>query len=576
MQHDLHLQQEVALQAHRGQAYLTMSIMTEQNRYLAHQIFDQAHGFTIFSCLDTPAPKGKNGSSTHISRTTLRCHALHVSLKLSKYAQLLRRLLIPPPPLKVLVNLLRRLLVLPPLHMVLVTAGLDYKGDQHNNNHQHRHRNKNNRRAPPRAKHNVVEADDYVIATVISEVNLITEIDVKNAFLNSDLIEEVYMQPPPRYSHPPNKVFRLRCGIYGLKQAPHSWISKFNSILKQFGFVSGAYDSALFIRKSAQGIILVPLYVDDMIITCSDLDSISILKQDLNHHIEMKDLGTLSYFLGLEVSSASDGYYLSQAKYASDLFSRADLTDSKTASTSLEPNIRGHRGIHNDPLEERNICINAEPRVSSSCDMNFESRLLYSLLPRSLSKYDIINPFFLAIFDRMKPERFIGAPVTTKAVLSFAKLDKATNVSGSLAEEASTKKIWLKCPAKVVPQRDKEMALEGLKSDEEQRLALYQAKSFRARLCKQEQEKERGVLHPIEHLINFRVSKLAALHGMGEEVLHKPLSYDVHKVHVIYWTSLVSNKRGSRGDEGVPNEEETGLEDDRGGTEKDGEGFEED
>ncbi|KAK3006920.1 hypothetical protein RJ639_016775 [Escallonia herrerae] len=69
----------------------------------------------------------------------------------------------------------------------------------------------------------------------------------------------------------------------------------------------------------------------------NDLDGISILKQDLNHHFEMKDLDTLSYFLGLEASTTSDGYYLSEAKYASDLFSRAGLTDSKTASTPLEP-----------------------------------------------------------------------------------------------------------------------------------------------------------------------------------------------------------------------------------------------
>ncbi|KAK3011099.1 hypothetical protein RJ639_010593 [Escallonia herrerae] len=103
---------------------------------------------------------------------------------------------------------------------------------------------------------------------------------------------------------------------------------------------SRAYDFALFIRKFTQGIILVLLYVDDMIITGSDLDCITTLKQDLNHHFERKDLGTLSYFLGLEVSTATDGYYLSQAKYDSNLLSRAGLTNSKTASTPLEPNLR--------------------------------------------------------------------------------------------------------------------------------------------------------------------------------------------------------------------------------------------
>ncbi|KAK3029645.1 hypothetical protein RJ639_037962 [Escallonia herrerae] len=72
----------------------------------------------------------------------------------------------------------------------------------------------------------------------------------------------------------------------------------------------------------------------------SDLHGISILKQDLNQNFEMKHLGTLSYFIGLEVSTASDGYNLSQAKYASDLLSRAGLTESKTASTPLESNVK--------------------------------------------------------------------------------------------------------------------------------------------------------------------------------------------------------------------------------------------
>ncbi|KAK3013944.1 hypothetical protein RJ639_009527 [Escallonia herrerae] len=72
----------------------------------------------------------------------------------------------------------------------------------------------------------------------------------------------------------------------------------------------------------------------------SDLNGISILKEDLYHHFKIKDLGTLSYFLGLEVSTAFDRSYLSQVKYASDLLSLAGLIDSKTASTPLEPNVR--------------------------------------------------------------------------------------------------------------------------------------------------------------------------------------------------------------------------------------------
>ena len=86
--------------------------------------------------------------------------------------------------------------------------------------------------------------------------------------------------------------------------------------------------------------ILLLLYVDDIIITGDDHSSIYNFKQFLHQQFEMRDLGHLSYFLGLEVSSDSTGYYLSQAKYASNLLSHAGMTDIKVVSTSLEMNAR--------------------------------------------------------------------------------------------------------------------------------------------------------------------------------------------------------------------------------------------
>uniref|UniRef100_A0A2N9GRW0 Reverse transcriptase Ty1/copia-type domain-containing protein n=1 Tax=Fagus sylvatica TaxID=28930 RepID=A0A2N9GRW0_FAGSY len=166
------------------------------------------------------------------------------------------------------------------------------------------------------------------------------QMDVKNAFLNGDLTEEVYMQAPPGYSNCPDKVCLLRRALYGLKQAPRAWFAKFSSIVHQFGFSSSSHDTALFIRQSDKGMILLLLYVDDMIITGDDHSGISDFKLFLHQQFEMKDLGHLSYFLGLEVSSDSTGYYLSQAKYASDLLSRAGLTNTKVVSTPLEMNAR--------------------------------------------------------------------------------------------------------------------------------------------------------------------------------------------------------------------------------------------
>ena len=169
------------------------------------------------------------------------------------------------------------------------------------------------------------------------------QMDVKNAFLNGELSEEVYMKLPPGYSYPPgfpHRVFRLRRALYGLKQAPRAWFAKFSSTISQYGFSGSSFDTALFLRRSGLGITILLLYVDDMNITGDDMQGIQDLKHFLGRQFEMKDLSPLNYFLGLEVSSSADGYYLTQAKYTFDLISRASITDSKIVDTPIEYNCR--------------------------------------------------------------------------------------------------------------------------------------------------------------------------------------------------------------------------------------------
>ena len=106
--------------------------------------------------------------------------------------------------------------------------------------------------------------------------------DVKNAFLNGDLSEEVYMQPPPDLSVDSNKVCHLRRALYGLKQAPRAWFAKFSSTIFRLGYIASPYDFPLFLHRTDKGTILLLLYVDDMIITGDDLSSIQELKDFLS------------------------------------------------------------------------------------------------------------------------------------------------------------------------------------------------------------------------------------------------------------------------------------------------------
>src|SRR3954466_15836933 len=139
------------------------------------------------------------------------------------------------------------------------------------------------------------------------------------------------MQPPPGISAPEGHVCRLRCALYGLKQAPHAWFQRFRQSLLSIGYTQSMADYAMFRHTTQSGIVILILYVDDMVITGSDSAAISSLKQHLQNEFEMKDLGFLRYFLGIEVAYSSRGYLLSQQKYISDILARAAHHDSSVS-----------------------------------------------------------------------------------------------------------------------------------------------------------------------------------------------------------------------------------------------------
>ncbi|KAK1631015.1 hypothetical protein QYE76_005330 [Lolium multiflorum] len=170
----------------------------------------------------------------------------------------------------------------------------------------------------------------------------VSQLNVQNTFLNGELSEEVYMQPPPGYSVPNGMVCRLRCSLYGLKQAPRAWFERFASVVTTAGFSPSAHDQALFVHTSPRGRTLLLLYVDDMIITADDLEYIHFVKSRLRDKFLMTDLGPFHYFLGIEVSSTSDGFSISQEKYIQDLLTRAALGDERTAETPMELNVKLH------------------------------------------------------------------------------------------------------------------------------------------------------------------------------------------------------------------------------------------
>lgn len=173
---------------------------------------------------------------------------------------------------------------------------------------------------------------------------------MKNPFLHGEL-QEVYMEQPPGYvaEGEAHMVCKLHKSIYGLKQSPRARFEKFSSIVLSFEFVSCISNYSVFVKKSIRGCIILAAYVDDIVISGSDVNRIQETKAWLQSKLQIKDLGKLQHFLGIEVSRQHEGIFLSQKKYIMDMLGETGLTGANSVDTRLET------GVKLDPNEGEDL-----------------------------------------------------------------------------------------------------------------------------------------------------------------------------------------------------------------------------
>ncbi|KAJ4721114.1 Retrovirus-related Pol polyprotein from transposon TNT 1-94 [Melia azedarach] len=167
------------------------------------------------------------------------------------------------------------------------------------------------------------------------------QLNVKNAFLHGNLEEEVYMNVPPGFETTmrADKACKLKKSLYGLKQSPRAWFEKFTSSIRCKGFQQSQGDHTLFFKHGENGkFIALLVYVDDIILTGNDEKEARRLKEELNKEFEIKDLGNLGYFLGIEVARSRKGIFLSQRKYVTDLLKETGMLGCKAVGTPIEVN----------------------------------------------------------------------------------------------------------------------------------------------------------------------------------------------------------------------------------------------
>jgi hypothetical protein len=148
-----------------------------------------------------------------------------------------------------------------------------------------------------------LEAIRILLAFSVAKGFKLYQMDVKSAFLNGFLEEEVYVKQPPGFENVefPHKVYMLRNALYGLKQAPRAWYGRLRGFLFSKGFEMGKVDKTLFLLRQGDDILIVQVYVDDIVFGGSSHSFVAWFAEDMSKEFEMSMMGELQFFLGLQI-----------------------------------------------------------------------------------------------------------------------------------------------------------------------------------------------------------------------------------------------------------------------------------
>ncbi|GJT71678.1 retrovirus-related pol polyprotein from transposon TNT 1-94 [Tanacetum coccineum] len=163
------------------------------------------------------------------------------------------------------------------------------------------------------------------------------QMDIKSAFLNGFINEEVYVAQPPGFIdfEKLDHVYKLKKALYGLKQAPKAWYDRLKAFLIKHEYKMGMVDNTLFTKKKSSNLIIVQIYVDDIIFgsTCQDMcDEFAKIMHD---EFEMSMMGELNFFLGLQIKQMEDGIFFNQSKYIKEMLKKFGLEESKPMKTPM-------------------------------------------------------------------------------------------------------------------------------------------------------------------------------------------------------------------------------------------------
>lgn len=180
-------------------------------------------------------------------------------------------------------------------------------------------------------------------------------LDVKSAFLNGYLQEEIFVEQPEGFhvkGHE-EKVYKLKKALYGLKQAPRAWYSRIDDYLQKLGFVKSPSEATLYVKLMDANVIIVSVYVDDLLVTGNEEKLILEFKAEMLQVFEMTDLGLMSFFLGLEVKQDQDAVFICQKKYAREILKKFCMENCSSTTTPMNQKEKFSKDDGADKVDEQ-------------------------------------------------------------------------------------------------------------------------------------------------------------------------------------------------------------------------------
>jgi hypothetical protein len=204
--------------------------------------------------------------------------------------------------------------------------------------------------------------------------------DVKTTFLNGAIEEEVYIEQPQGFEvhSRDTHVFILNKDSYGLKQAPRAWYAIIDSYLMRLGFSKSHVDPNLYYKVMNNALVIILLYVDDVFLIGEE-SLIIQCKKELDFEFDMKYLGLMHYYLGLEVWQKHGEVFLGQGKYVVNILQKFGMMDCKSMNNIMTKDIRKVRDSDFDPVDPslyRQLIRSLMYLVNTRADISFSINTL--------------------------------------------------------------------------------------------------------------------------------------------------------------------------------------------------------